>query len=46
MSMFKGSGGTQQEGDQLVGLDRMKRMQSTSPVASDSSRSESIKLLV
>ena len=46
MSMFKGSGGMQQEGDQLVGLDRMKWMQSMSPVVSDSSRSESIELLV
>ena len=47
MSTFKGSGGTKREGDQLhVGLDRMKRMRSASPAASDLSTSESMGLFV
>ena len=47
MSTFKGSGGTKREGDQLyVGLDRMRRMRSTSPAASDLSTSESMGLFV
>jgi hypothetical protein len=44
---FKGSGGTKREGDQLqVSFDRMKRMRSASPVASDMSASESMGLFV
>lgn len=46
-STFKGSGGTKREGDQLhVGFDRMKRMRSASPAASDMSASESMGLFV
>lgn len=46
-SVIRGSGGTKREGDQLhVGLDRMKRMRSASPVASDLSASESMGLFV
>ena len=42
-----GGGGTKREGDQLmVGLERMKRMRSVSPVASDLSTSESMGLFV
>jgi len=45
-SILKGSGGTKREGDQLhVGLDRMKRMRSASPAASDMS-AESMGLFV
>ena len=44
---LKGPGGTKREGDQLhVGFDRMKRMRSASPVASDMSSSESMGLFV
>jgi hypothetical protein len=44
---FKGAGGTKREGDQLqVSFDRMKRMRSASPVASDMSASESMGLFV
>jgi hypothetical protein len=46
-STFRGSGGTKREGDQLhVNLDRMKRMRSASPAASDTSSSESMGLFV
>lgn len=46
-STLKGSGGMKREGDQLhVGFDRMKRMRSASPVASDMSASESMGLFV
>lgn len=46
-STLKGSGGMKREGDQLhVGFDRMKRMRSASPAASDMSSSESMGLFV
>ncbi|KAG9313653.1 hypothetical protein JVU11DRAFT_5985 [Chiua virens] len=46
-STLKGMGGTKREGDQLnIGMDRLKRMRSASPAASDISSSESMGLFV